>query len=171
VRSILAKLDGIPDWFLLLGSAGMAGFVMLAHGGALLLRDLAPPEQARMATSIAVFSLPLAALLLLTAGAAALKAPWRRGVLAFHGVVLAISSLATLGWAVSLLLRGIPEGNFAWTPGFLTVWVGYSFYLLGRYAVSAVWRGAVYLPVIAAGIAVPIDVGVFFRFVGKIAGL
>jgi hypothetical protein len=171
VRALLAKIDQLPDQLLLFGSAGLAGFVMVAHGGALLVRHLAPPDQAATAVSIARYSLPVAGMMLATAALAMLKPDWRTSVLAVHAVILVVSSFALFVWAGTLLLRGIPEGNFAWTPGFLTAWVWYSFYLLRRYTLPSRWSGTVYLPVVAAGIALPVDLGVLVRFLGKIAAL
>ena len=171
MRAFLAKIDELPDQLLLFGSAGLAGFVMVAHGGALLVRHLAPPDQATMALTIARYSLPLAAIVLATAALAILKPDWRTRVLAVHAVILVVASFAFLVWAGTLLLRGIPEGNFAWTPGFLTAWVWYSFYLLRRCALPSGWRAALYLPVVAAGIALPVDLGVLVRFLGRIGGL
>ena len=169
MRSILAKLDELPDQLLLLGCAGLAAFVMVAHGGALLVRHLAPPDQAAMVTHIARYSLPLGGLVLATSIVGMLKPQWRSRILGLQGVILVLSSIALVAWASTLLVRGIPEGNFAWTPGFLTAWVCFSFYLMRRYLLPAGWSGAIYVPLVAAGITLPIDIGVLLRFLVKLA--
>jgi hypothetical protein len=96
----------------------------------------------------------------------------RRLVLPFQAIVLLLSGVALLVWAGGIVIHGIPAGNFAWTPGFLTGWVAYSAFLCGRFACRDAWRqrpAIRYIAVIAAAVALPVDVGVLLRFVAKMS--
>jgi hypothetical protein len=155
----------------LLINAGLSCFVLVAHGGALLLvlsgRVPAPPGYAEMVRTIAPITLPIAGLMLLGSAIGSVVPTARSLVLVFQAVVLGLASLAILVWAGSLVLNGIPAGNFAWTPGFLTAWLTYSAFLCGRFAMPGEWRqyAAVrYVAAVAAAVTLPVDVGVFLRF-------
>lgn len=53
-----------------------------------------------------------------------------------------------------------------WTPGFLTAWLFYSAFLCSRFAVPGEWRqyAVVRYVAVVAALALPVDVGVFLRF-------
>jgi len=149
-------------------NAGVALLVGIGHGGALAaVYDKATPEASgiRMLSSI---SLPFAALIFLTAAAALMRPSFRPAALAGHGFVLAASAIGALAWAVSLLIGGLPQGNFAWSPGLMTALVCYSAFLASRYSVSSDQRARFfYAPAMALAIAAPIDIGVFVYFIAE----
>ena len=90
--------------------------------------------------------------------------------MAAHGWVLFVGGIAALAWAASLLVRGIPQGNFAWSPGLLSVLVCYSVFVVSRYGMPPALRtqpGCFYAPLVALAIAIPVDLGVFVTFVGE----
>jgi hypothetical protein len=173
MKWLLDQLDKVPEPVLLVLNALMAGFVWLAHGGALLLTYLkkspVPPDQVEMIRTMAAFTLPLAGVTALASGVALWRARVRPLCLACQAVVLLGSAAALLAWAVSVLVRGIPEGNFSWSPGLLTGWVTYSTFLFVRYGVPAGWRTPRlrYLPFAVLALSLPVDVGVFFRLLLK----
>ena len=172
MRALLGKLDGIPERVFLWVDAGLAALVVVAHGGALALTYTKPTFAAADIRLLASISLPIAALILLTAAAALIRHGWGRQILAIHGFALAASAAAAVIWALSLLVRGLPQGNFAWTPGLMTACVGYSVFLASRYSVPIGARSrppVFYAPLIAILIAVPIDLAVFFYFVAEMS--
>lgn len=170
LRALGEKLDTIPEPVLLLGNAGLAGFVMLAHGGALLLTYFQPHPDVQMIRTLAACSLPLSILVIVSAALAWLKPRLRSRVLAMHGVVLVVSAILLLGWAAKILATGIPTGNFSWSPGLMSGWVWYAFYILRRYTLPASVRQTTvgfYLHFIALATALPVDLGVFMRLAAR----
>jgi hypothetical protein len=169
LRTILGKVGGIPEPIFLWVNVGLACFVALAHGGALAITYAKPTAEAEGIRQLAMFSLPIATVVIVTAVAALVRATLRRRVLGLHGFVLAGSAVAMLLWALGILLKGIPEGNFSWGVGLLSVWVCYSFLILCRFSVPSGLRdhpAIYYAPLVALGIAAPVDVGVFIRLMG-----
>ena len=170
LRGLLGKLDRVPESVWLWGNVALAFFVALAHGGALAVTFAKPTPIADEIRQLAMISLPIAGIVILTAAAALIGTNWRRRVLGIHGIVLAGSAAALLVWSSGILLAGIPDGNFSWWLGFLTAWVVYSFFILSRFTLPVALRihaAILYAPLVALVVALPIDIGVFIRLVGK----
>jgi len=166
LRALLGKANAVPEHALLWVNVGLACFVALAHGGALAITYAKPSPEAENIRQIAMFSLPIAAIVIVTAATALIRADLRRRVLGIHGIVLAGSAVALLLWALDILLHGIPEGGFSWSPGLLSAWVGYSFFVLCRFSLPIELRSRsaiFYAPLVALVVAMPIDVGVLIR--------
>jgi hypothetical protein len=174
MRAIIGELAKIPEIVLLGINAAIGTFVFLAHGGALLLilsrKIPVPPDYEAMVRTMVPVTLPIASFVVLGSlvGIAWPKA--RLWVLSLQGIVLFVAGAALLGWAVTLVIHGIPVGNFAWTPGLLTGWIAYSSFLLARFSLRG-WREdkVRYMPLIAAAIALPVDAAVFLRLLGKMS--
>jgi hypothetical protein len=170
LRAVLGKVDRIPESVLLWINVALAGFVALAHGGALAITYLQSVPEAGDIRQIASISLPIAAVVILTGVAALVRANYRRAALAIHGVLLGVSAIAILLWALSLVAGGIPYANFAWSPGLMTAWVCYSVFVASRYSVPGRLRtrdSAFYAPLFTLVIAASVDVGVLMRFIGE----
>lgn len=166
LRTLLGKADSIPEKIFLWVDAGVACFVALAHGGALASTYAKPTPDAEGIRQLALFSLPLATVVIVTAAAALIRVEFRRQILSVHGFILAGSAVALLLWALGILFNGIPEGNFSWSVGFLTVWVGYSVFVLCRFSLPRPIRthlAVLYAPVMALVVAAMVDVGVLAR--------
>jgi hypothetical protein len=176
LKDFFERLEKIPDSTLLLVNAGLGGFVLLAHGGALLivLRGTAPapPDYAAMIRTLAPFSL-LSAWLVATGSAFGFVRPRsRRLVLAAQALILLLSGAGLLVWASRIVVEGIPDVNFGWTPGLLTGWVVYSVFLCARVVLPARWRqypSLAYLVVAACVLTVPVDLGVCVRQIAKMS--
>jgi hypothetical protein len=166
LRRLRGKADSIPENVLLWINAGMACFVALAHGGALAITYAKPTSNAEDIRELALFSLPLAAVVIVTAAIALFRLRIRRQVLGIHGFIVAGSAAALLLWAFGILLKGIPEGNFSWSVGLLTAWVGYSVFVLCRFSLPLRLRthtAILYAPLMALVVAAVVDVGVLVR--------
>ncbi|MDQ1316064.1 MAG: hypothetical protein QG662_2173 [Pseudomonadota bacterium] len=171
LRELLNKIDSISERTLLWINVGISCFVALAHGGALVITYTKPTPDAEGIRQMAMFSLPVAAVIIITAAAAMIRPELRRKVLGVHGFFLACSAAALLLWASSLLVNEMPEGNFRWSIGMLSVWVAYSVFVLCRFSLPPRLRthpAAFYAPVIALSIAATVDVGVFLRVAGEV---
>ena len=178
LRRLLEQLAKMPETAFLLVNAGLAGFVGFAHGMALLFilsggDDTAFPAgfdvQIRR---IAAISLPMAALTLVSSGAGLARPALRPAILGAQAIVVLVSGLVMLGWGVTLVVRGLPPGNFGWTPGLLTAWVAYGFLSTARFVLPRSWAGhrtVIYAPVAGALLTAPIDVGVFLRLLVVVA--
>ncbi len=168
----MRQLDGIPDWFVLLVNCAFAAFVMLAHGGALVISRAQESPDARSVEELARWSLPIAGLCLV-AGLVALLRPSVRGpVLGGHGLAFASGALALLGWAVAILVNGIPDGNFSWGAGFLSLTVGWAFYVFRRFTLPERIREyavGYYLHLLALLAALPVDLGVGFLMLRRVS--
>ena len=171
LRTFLGKADGIPEKGLLWTNAGLACFIAFAHGGALAITYSKPTPDAEDIRQLAMFSLPMAAVVIATAVVALIRVDLRRWVLGVHGFVLASSAAAGLFWASSILLVGMPAGNFRWTVGWLSAWVTYSVFVLCRFSLPPRLRAhpaVFYAPVIALVVAATVDISVLLRLAGDI---
>ena len=166
LRALLVRADSLPERRLLWINLGIACVVALSHGGALASSIAKPAPEFEGIRQLATFSLPIAALVVLSAVAGLIRSDWRPQVLAFHGFVLAWSALVLLVWAVTLVVGGIPQGNFSWSVVLLSASVWYGAFVLRRFSLPDHLKtrpSVYYLPVIALSVAVPLDVGVFLR--------
>jgi hypothetical protein len=167
VRTLLAKWDRIPARKLLWANLALGLLVGLSHGGALLAARAKPTPGAEEILSMVPYTLPLAALVALSAAFGLLQRTRELHMLAFHGLIFFVCALAELAWGVSLIVVGIPAVNFAWSVGLFTASIAYAVFLFSRYAVPVGLRSMpalYYAPVLAIGVAVPVDLGVFLRF-------
>ncbi len=165
-KALLTRLDSISERKLLWVNVALAFFVALSHGGALAVSSSAPTAQANEIRQLAMVSLPMAAFVILAAATAIWRPHLTRAVLGMHGAVLFVSAAALLLWALSILIGGLPSGQFVWTTGLLTAWVGYAVFVMSRYTIAARLRGlpAVFFsPVLAVVLALPVDIGVVIR--------
>jgi len=172
LRALLTKIDSIPERVLLWIHLALACLVGVAHGGALAITYAKPTADDENIRHLASVSLPTAGLIVLTAVIALLRPSLRRQTLAAHGWILLVGGIAALTWAASLLVRGIPQDNFSWSPGLLSVFVAYSVFVVSRYGVPLALRnqpGGFYAPLVALVIALPIDLGVFVTFLGAMS--
>jgi hypothetical protein len=169
LRTLLAKAYSIPERNLVWVNIVLAGFVALAHGGALALTFSAPTHDAAEIQQLASISLPIVAVVFVTAAAALLKSRLQPRVLALHGIVLAAGVSLLLLWALGVLFNGAPEGvRFSWSVGFLSASACYASVLFCRFSVPPHLRsswGVYYGPAITLACAALVDFGVFFRVV------
>jgi hypothetical protein len=172
LRSLLEKADAIKPRVILWGNLGLAGLIALAHGGALLAVRAGPTPDAAAIQSLAAVSLPLAGLVALSSAAALIANRAQSIALGLQGVILAGAASVELAWGVSLLLRGVPAGNFSWSVGLFSASVCYAVFVLSRFGIPARLRAtalAYFSPAMALAVAVPIDVGVFVRLTQEMA--
>lgn len=167
----LAKADAMSERKLLLINLALACFVALAHGGALAITYTRPTPDAEGIRQLATISLPIAALVILSAAVALFSPGPRRTVLSVHGLVLAVSAVLMLLWGLQLLVNGIPDGNFSWSAGLFTLWVAYSAFVFCRFTLPSHLRRhpvAFHAPVAALLIAAVVDIGVLLRIMSEI---
>lgn len=174
---VLASLDRIPEVVILGLNAAMGSFVFLAHGGALLLvlsgRVPTSPGYAEMVRNMVPITLPVSGLVVVGSAIGLVWKHARRVVFPLQATVLFISALAALGWASTIVVRGIPEGTFSWGLGLLTGWMAYSTLLFTRCALHK-WKGRpllVYLPVMAGAVTLAVEIGVFLRLLRRMSQL
>jgi hypothetical protein len=145
----------------------IACLIAVAHGGALWLAISANSPDAQEIRPLATVSVPIAAFVILSAVAGLIRPESRPHVLAMHGLVLLVGVLVLLGWAATLLIGGLPKGNFSWSPGLLSASVFYAFLVFCRFTLSARVKalpGVYWVPLVALFLAVPVDVGIIIRF-------
>lgn len=172
LNSINDHLEKLPEKVMLGANAAIAGLVLLAHGGALLIvksgKFPLPPDYASTVAAFVPYTLPIAALMVLSSIIALIRPGTSRVALPFHAAILFLSGLALLGWSANIAAKGIPGGSFSWTPGILTGWVFYSTYLFGRYVLPTAWRPrTMFAPFFGLILALPIDLAVFMRMLLK----
>ena len=171
ITKAIARVDAVSIRALLLVDLGLAIFVGIAHGGGLLVALAQDSPMLGFIRPVAIVSLPVAGLVIVTSLAALARPLWRLSVLTGHSIVLCLASLATLGWAVSLLVGGIPVCNFAWSPGLMSVFCAYPFYLLRRTLLRSQLPRSFFvqhLHMVVLVAALVVDFGVFIRFVVSI---
>jgi hypothetical protein len=166
VDRILSRAYGMSEACVLWVNVVLALFVTLAHGGALIAAESRSSPELGDIRAVAMFSLPLCAVILISALAVLAYKPWARQVLALHAVIASLSAAGFFLWAITLLLRGFPEGNFVWTVGILSAWVGYATVLALRFLLartSSALSAVYYVPALAFLVALAVDIGVLLR--------
>ena len=169
LRTFLEKTYAIPGRNFLWVNIALAGFVALAHGGALAVTYVTPTPMASEIRQLALISLPVVAVVLITAAGGLISTQLRLRVLALHGIVFAAGESFLLLWALGVLFNGLPQGRFSWSVGFLSASACYASVLFCRFSIPMHLRsswGAYYAPVFALACAVPLDFGVLIRVVG-----
>jgi len=167
----ILKLDEIPAHVLLMVNMAIAGFVGLAHGGALAATLIQEPENLGEILPLAGVSLPIATVILISSIVVLISKKWLMPVLSIHSIMLCCGSVAAFVWISGILLNGIPEGNFGWSPGMMTFICVYPFYLLRITLLRKYMTRSVavrYLHVLVFVIALAMDLGVFFNFKSSI---
>ena len=172
LRALVTKLDGIPERAILWANLALACLIGIAHGGALALTYAKPGPEADSIRQLASISLPIAGVVLVTSVAALIQAPFRHTVLALHGALFAAAAVVTVVWALSILVSGIPEGKFVWSPGMMSALVAYAFFVGSRYSLPLRFRNRAlvfYAPLLALVVSIPIDVAVFVKTINEVA--
>jgi len=165
-KAFLTRFETMSRRVYLTVNALIACFVTLAHGGALAISLSKPTPHADEIRQLSMISLPLAILVLASAVAAFIRPGLVPGVLRMHGAVIAVSAIALLLWAVTVLVGEPPSERFIWTTGLLTAWVVYSVFVLTRHTLSQSTRknyAVYYSPILALFIVLPLDIGVALR--------
>lgn len=177
LRALLNKVDRIPEPILLCVNLVLAGFVLVSHGGALAVTYEDTSAMAAEIRRQAMISLPLTALIVVTAALALVRVSARRVALAVHGVVFIGGALYALVYASGVAIWGLPTmpGHdtyyFVWSVGLLSVCVWYAVFLASRYSVPMHARGNAaifYAPVVALAVAVVIDVAISLRMLHEL---
>jgi hypothetical protein len=164
--ALLRRAYALPERGLVWVNIVLSCFVGLAHGGALAVASAQQAPELASIRALAMFSLPLA-VVVLASGVLALARPvhaW--SVLYLHGVVLAASAAWLLVWAAGILVLGVPDAHFVWMVGFLSAWVLYASVVLVRFVVPQAVRTrpvAYYFPAFALLFAVVIDFAVLAK--------
>ncbi|NQT93806.1 MAG: hypothetical protein HQ559_13690 [Lentisphaerae bacterium] len=170
ITTAIQKLDAIPEQVPLIVNLCIAGFVGLAHGGALAIALTKEQDQLASVKPLASISLPLAGLIIITSIVALLARRSRRAILGTHAVILTLGAAAMLAWAASILIDGIPKvSSFSWSPGMMTFLCVYPVYLLRRTVLAGqLSRPMVkYLHVGVLLVALFVDVGVFVKLMSR----
>jgi len=170
LRSLLAKADAWSPRVLLWINLALAGFVSVAHGGALLVARANSSADVPDIESLATVSLPLAALVFVSGVLGLAVQRLRHAILGLHGAVFLFAAIEQFVWGIELLVRGIPSGNFSWSVGLFTATVAYAVYLFSRYTVPAklsAMPAIFYSPAFALVAAAVVDIGVIVRFASQ----
>lgn len=165
IRNRVQEFDAIPEYKLLIVDLCLAGFVGLAHGGSLAIALTNEPELLNDVLPLARISLPLAAIVLISSIVGIIWNRQRSIILSIHAIILFAGGSAALLWSVSILIHGLPEGSFAWSPGMLTFLCVYPIYLLRRTLLRSFLQSVLvkYIHVLILVIVLVVDVGVFFK--------
>ena len=174
LRGLIEKWDATSQTRLLWINAGLASLVGISHGGALAIEMSKPSADSDTIRQLATISLPIAAAVLLSALTALRLEKSRRAALGAHGIAFCVGIAAMLAWAIKILFTGLPSGNFHWGLGLLTLSVGYSIFLVTRFALQPelLSRSLIrHAPAAAMAFAAIVDVGVFLRVLGAIGAI
>jgi hypothetical protein len=160
------RLDRISPTAFLWTNALLCLFVLLAHGGALLVVQAGKAPEMADAVAIAYFTVPVA----LVSLGFALVAFFRTAALALtlkvHSIFLLSLAVYMAYFGLSAAIGGIPTGvRFAWNPLLFAFVVGYPVLLIQRAFPNHGFSTPAfrYAPLIAVGISVLISVAVYWR--------
>lgn len=132
IGKALEWLDVRSDWVFLPINSAVGAFVLLAHGGALVLTRLGKAPTFERSVPLLLASVSVALLVIVSGLVGLCVRRVRSMLLKIHAIVLSIFSTCALGVAAYWVVAGIPTGNFSWSPGFLTMFSVYPAYLLRR---------------------------------------
>lgn len=166
-RSLLVRLDNVPARKLLIANVLIALLAGVPIGWVATFGRDAPGLSEEMKTAIFYFLLPGSSSVALSGIVGLFCESCRPRILGIHGIILLAGVCSLVYWVLDWVLHGIPTGSFGWTPGFLEASVGYATYLFCRYSLPERFRleGRIYyLPVLAAALMIPLDIGVLVRF-------
>jgi len=131
------RLDRVSLSALLFANGLLCLFVLLAHGGALLLVRSGKPNVFGAAFELVYLSIPVACVSILLALLAWLAPRTREVVLRVHTFVLGCLAALAVWFAVDVIATGVPRtAEFVWNPLFFAFLVGYPVYLVRRSLVS-----------------------------------
>ena len=169
VARVVERLDQVKPAWLLLPNGVLALWVLLAHGGALLLVRLGkiPARDFGSSLETAYITLPVAATLFLVTLLAWAWPACRTWVLKLQAVALLCLAIDVLYFAVDVLAHGIPaSGNFTWNPVLFAFVLAYALYLARRTLLpNAALQNPVlrYIHVFAPVASIPISILIFWR--------
>jgi len=162
IANTINSLDQISEKALLGVNLFLAAFVLLAHGGYTVLTLSEGGEIPLMI----MISVPLSILFIITCIVGFILSKYRFKILSVHSLILFLGSLFTLYYGLSILIRGLPEGNFSWGIGLFTFFCVYPVYLFRRTIVKGfISKSNVikYAHVFVLIIAFSIDISVFIK--------
>lgn len=146
-------------------NAAIAGFVFAAHGGAAMITYQQHHSSAAEIRSLALVSLPLAALVMGGSLVALIKPALQGIVLKIQSVAGALLAIYLATWGVKLLVADALPPDFMWTPGILTLFVYYvaamSMMHLAKPTAPHGWSRSV--PTVLVCCAAALDVSVLVR--------
>ncbi len=172
ISRAVRKIDEMPDFVPLIINMAIAAFVGLAHGGALVVALVKDPANLDDLLPLVSVTLPSAAFIALSSIIALIWSRTRGVLLTVHTLLLCAGAAAIFLWAASLLVHGIPEGNFAWSPGLMSLMCAYPVFLLRRTLLSRmIDRSFVvrYMHVMAFVVALAVDIGVFHLAISEMS--
>ena len=168
MKRLVEALDRVPKR-VLIALNGLAGFTVAVFQLVILAVATPPPEIWR-AVGILVWIVSIAASISAVAAAVGLShSPSADGALAVQAVACTAGAASLVIWAVWIVFFGTPPGvGFAWSPGVLSLVLGYSVYLLRRSVLAAQCsRSPVlfYSHLWLAAAMLPIDIAVIVRVI------
>jgi|LNFM01.2.fsa_nt_gb hypothetical protein len=143
----------------------LAAFVLVAHGGALLVSAQQAHPDAEEIRRLAQLSVPLSALVISGSLLAWLRPSVKAIVLRVQAIAGLLLALYLALWAVQLLLGSELPPHFVWTPGFLTAIVYYVAVLFTAHLAGARLPDdrRYLIPGLAALVAAALDVSVLIK--------
>ncbi|MBI5696540.1 MAG: hypothetical protein HZC51_12555 [Nitrospirae bacterium] len=161
------RIDEMPEFLMLVINIGIACFIILAHGGWLAATMMQKNWSMTDILPVALGSLPVALLIVISAAVALAREKYREKALAFHAIVLSLGAAGLLGWAIYMIIAGTPEGNFSWGGGMLPLFCTYPVYMLRRTVLKQrIYSSSFikYMHVWVLAISIFADLGVLGRF-------
>lgn len=162
IAKIIGSLDQISEKALLGVNLFLAAFVLLAHGG---YAALTLSEGGKIPFMIRI-SVPLSILFILSCIVGFILSKYRLRILSVQSLILFLGSLFTLYYGLSILVKGLPEGNFSWGLGLFTFFCVYPVYLIRRTFLAIYIKKSTvikYVHVFVLIIALSIDIAVFAK--------
>lgn len=166
MSKLLASFDQMPRKAIALTNLALGVFFGLLPAVMARVLDIPSPLLAEMMW--VVDGVAIGGGLIVPAAALALFAPGveRIAFLAHAlGVLILVSTL--VGWAVSLIVHGLPPGvGFSWSPGLLTGLAAWAAFVAGRALVSPGHdspKVRAYAVLLVGLVVLPIDIGAMIR--------
>lgn len=132
LSKVVAGVDKIPEYLLFLINIVISIFVIMAHGGYLILVYVSDKEPVSATCILLFLSVSVSVLILMTSFVALVSRRSRKKILCFQATAFFMGSFYFFFTTSVSLVSILSEESLVWSPGLFTFFCVYSVYLMRR---------------------------------------
>jgi hypothetical protein len=166
IAKYLSKVDNTsPKKYLLINTC-IACYVAVGQALGIVVLHYKYGTNVADLSSIPLYPFILAIFVIFTSIAALFRERLRSVILLIHGLILIGLAIRWFSSSLNILISGVPDGNFSWSLGILTILVAYSVLVFTRFTLPTSIRSfpiVFYSPIGAILISLVVEVGIFLE--------
>ncbi|MCC8474949.1 hypothetical protein LN458_13245 [Xanthomonas arboricola] len=170
INSVMDGLDRISSFAMLCINSALCAFVLLAHGGALLLVSTGKVPEMAQRVAIAYVSVPAVLIALAFSVLAFIRREKLGTTLKVHAAILIGLAAYMLYVGLEVVFNGVPHGaGFSWNPILFAFVLGYPLLLTKRaFSWPSFNRAPLrFAPLLAVGISLLISAAIYWRLLAS----